>query len=244
MFKFVIKQDVLRGIIDAIKAVVEDDIKLQIDENGFHIEAVDASNVAMVFLQAKKEAFDFYQAGKLELAMSLVTLTKYTDIKDVPVSVELDEATHRLKISQGKTKYNMSLIDPTSIKAGPRIPQLDMPCEVVMRGSDFQDAVRAVEKVADHAIFEQDEDKFSISAKGDIDSANVEFTLSELTGVKHGMSRALFSLDYLYPDMARVFAKTSIKIETGIDYPCRVSLNIGENIFVSYLLAPRIEQEN
>lgn len=244
MFKFVIKQSILKDIIDAIEAVVEDDIKLQIDENGFRIEAVDPSNVAMVFMQAKREAFDFYQANKLDLAMSLVTLKKYTDIKDIPVSIELDEATHRLKISQGKTKYNMSLIDPTSIKAGPRIPQLDMPCEIVMRGSDFQDAVRAVEKVADHAIFEQDEEKFSISAKGDIDSANVEFALSELTGVKHGVSRALFSLDYLYPNMARVFAKNSIKIETGVDYPCRVSLNIGENIFVSYLLAPRIEQED
>jgi proliferating cell nuclear antigen len=243
MLKFVIKQPLLRDIISALEAVVEDDIKLQIDESGFKVEAVDAANIAMVMLQAKSAAFDFYEATSSNLAMSLSSLANYTDKRDLPVSVELDEETHKLRISQGKTKYNMSLLDPNSIAKGPRIPALDMPCEVVISGSDLRDAITAMGKVSDHAAIEQNETSFVVSARGDIDSAKVEFALSELTGVRHGESRALFSIDYLV-DVAKVLAKSNnVKVESGIDYPCRVSLNIGENIFVQYLLAPRIEQE-
>lgn len=244
MFQCVINQSSLKGIIDAIKAIVDEDIKLIIDENGFKIEAVDPSNVGMVFLDAKAAAFDMYKATQMELAMSLTTLEKFTDIKDLPVSIQLDEENHKLRISQGKTKYSMSLIDPEVVKKGPRIPQLDMPCVVVMAGTDLQEAVRAANKVSDHVIFEQGEEHFTISAKGDIDSAKVEFLLSELTGVKHGMSRALFSIDYI-ADMSKVIARNGqVTIESGIDYPARLSFGIGDNISVQYLLAPRIENQD
>jgi len=243
MFQFVINQASLKGIIDAMKAIVDEDIKLHVDENGFRIEAVDPSNVGMVFLQAKSSAFDAWKASPMELALNIRSLENYTDIKDVPVSVSLDEETHKLKISQGKTKYSMSLIDPEVIKQGPRIPKLDMPCVVVMAGTDLQEAVRSANKVSDHVILEQNEDKFVIFAKGDIDSAKVEFLLSELTGVKQGISRALFSLDYL-TDMSKVIAKNgSVTIESGVDYPARLSFCIGNDISVQYLLAPRIEQD-
>jgi proliferating cell nuclear antigen len=243
MFQCVISQPALKGIIDAVKAIVDEDIKLIIDENGFKIEAVDASNVGMVFLNAKAAAFDVYKADKMELALSLLTLEKFSDIKDLPVSIQLDEESHKLKISQGKTKYSMSLIDPEVVKKGPKIPQLDMPCSVVMAGIDLQEAVRAANKVSDHVIFEQGEELFTISAKGDIDSAKVEFLLSELMGVKHGVGRALFAIDYI-TDMSKVIAKNgSVVIDCGVDYPARLSFTIGDNISVQYLLAPRIEQE-
>lgn len=242
--EIVIKQDILQGIIDAIEAIVDDDVKLQLLPDGFRISAVDPASVAMVFMQAKKEACDFYQADQMDIALSIQTLKKFTDIKGQPVSIKLDEETHKLKISQGKTKYHMSLIDPNAIKEGPRIPKLDMPCEVIIAGSDLNEAIRAVGKVSDHAIFEQDEEKFMVHAKGDIDSAKVDFLLSELTGVKQGVSRALFSLDYLI-DMMKVFAKAgSVKIESGIDYPARFSFQIGDHVAVQYLLAPRIEQDD
>lgn len=241
MFNMVITQQNLKGIIDAVSHLATE-AKLVILDDGIKIDAVDSANVAMVFLHASTGAFEYFKADKGELALDLMKLSSLSAGKD-NVSMELDEETHKLHITVGRAKYKMSLLDPTAIKGGPRLPQMDMPAHIAIAGNDLQEAVKAAAKVSDHVVLSQDEATFTISAKGDIDSVEMPFSLSELQGVKMGQSRALFSLDYLQ-EIAKVASRADLtKIETGIDYPMRMTFNIGENINIQYLLAPRIEQE-
>jgi proliferating cell nuclear antigen len=240
MFKIVIGQTQLKGIIDAVSHLT-DETNITISETGMSIEAVDPANVAMVFLHAKASAFDSYQAAPCKIALDLPKLQSLAAGKE-PVSIILEEETHKLHIAVGRAKYTMSLLDPTSIKGAPKIPQLDLPCSITMPGSDLQDAIKAAGKVSDHVILEQTEDEFIFSAKGDIDAFSMPFQLSELTGVRMGIGRALFSLEYLV-DIAKVATSSkAVQIETGVDYPAKIAFSIGE-VDISYLLAPRIEQE-
>jgi proliferating cell nuclear antigen len=241
MFNVVISQNNLKGVIDAVSHLVSE-AKITILEDGIKIEAVDPANVAMVFLHASSGAFEYFKATPGEIALDLSKLSSLSAGKD-SVSMELEEETHKLKIVVGKAKYKMSLLDPTAIKPGPRLPSMDMPAHVALSGVDLQEAVKAAAKVSDHVIFSQGEDSFTVSAKGDIDAFEMPFPLSELQGVKMGESRALFSLEYI-EDIAKVASRADLaKIETGIDYPARITFNIGEYINIQYLLAPRIEQE-
>jgi len=240
MFKIVVSQQNLSSIIAAVSHLTTD-AKISIAEDGLKIEAVDAANVAMVFLHAKAAAFDAYQATKSEIALDLQKLQSLASGKE-PVSMVLEEETHKLHIAVGRAKYTMSLLDPSSIKSSPKIPQLDLPCSITMTGSDLQDAIKAAGKVSDHVILEQNEETFTFSAKGDIDSFSMPFQLSELTGIKQGMSRALFSLDYVTAIAKVTAGSKEVKIETGVDYPARIASSIG-NIDITYLMAPRIEQE-
>lgn len=241
MFKVVISQQNLKCIIDAISHLTTD-AKIAISEDGLKIEAVDAANVAMVSLQAKSGAFDHYQATNGEIALDLQKLQSLASGKE-PVSITMEEETHKLHIAVGRAKYTMSLLDPSGIKGNPRIPQLDLPCSISIAGSDLQEAIKAAGKVSDHVIFEQTDDEFIFSAKGDIDSFRMPFQLSELAGIRQGMSRALFSLDYV-TNVAKVAASgKEVQIETGIDYPARIAFSPVTEISVTYLLAPRIEQE-
>jgi proliferating cell nuclear antigen len=112
-----------------------------------------------------------------------------------------------------------------------------------MTGSDLQDAIKAAGKVSDHVILEQTDEEFIFSAKGDIDSFRMPFQLSELTGIRNGMSRALFSLDYIAAISKVASGSKEVKIDTGIDYPARIAFS-GSNIDITYLMAPRIEQED
>ena len=241
MFKIVISQSNLSSIIAAVSHLTND-AKISISGDGLKIEAVDAANVAMVFLKAGAPAFDHFEATPCEIALDLQKLQSLASGKE-PVSMTLEEETHKLHIAVGRAKYTMSLLDPSSIKAGPRIPQLDLPCSITMTGSDLQDAIKAANKVSDHIILEQTDEEFIFSAKGDIDSFRMPFQLTELTGIRHGMSRALFSLDYI-TDISKVAASgKEVQIETGIDYPARIAFIPSPDISVTYLMAPRIEQE-
>jgi proliferating cell nuclear antigen len=240
MFKCVISQQNLSSIIAAISHLTTD-AKISTMEDGLKIEAVDAANVAMVFLHANAGAFDHFQATKGEIALDLQKLASLTSGKE-PVSLDLEEETHKLHIAVGRAKYTMSLLDPTSIRGSPKIPQLDLPCSITIAGSDLQEATKAAGKVSDHIALEQNETQFKVSARGDIDSFSMAFELSELTDIKHGESRALFSLDYVEA-IAKIAARSgSVRISSGIDYPAKIAFSIGD-VNIIYLLAPRIEQE-
>jgi proliferating cell nuclear antigen len=82
-----------------------------------------------------------------------------------------------------------------------------------------------------------------MEAKGDIDAVKLTMRSTELLEMKPGEARSLFSLDYL-SDMSKSIGKApEVKLEIGIDYPLRISFMLKDNVHVSYLLAPRIEQE-
>ena len=241
MLKIVISQANLKSIIDAVSHVA-DEVKLQIMPDGLKIESVDPASVVMVFLHASSGAFEYFKADAGTIALDLPKLASLTGGKD-NVTLELEEETHKLKIAVGRAKYTMSLLDPGALKPAPRIPELDLPAAVTMPGEDLRDAIVAALKVSDHVVLEQSDEAFTMSAKGDIDAFEMPISLSEMLAVKHGASRALFSLGYM-DDISKV-AKGSdnVMIETGIDYPAKITFNLGESINVQYLLAPRIEQE-
>ena len=243
MFKIVISQLNLKSIISAVSHITSE-VKFQLSPDGLKIEAVDPASVAMVKLDASTGAFDYFQADSGQIAMDLTKLAALTAHKDAPVSIELEEETHKLKIAVGKAKYTMSLLDPSSLHATPRIPTLDLPAAVALPGSELREAISSATKVADHIIIEQHDSEFKISAKGDIDAFEMPMNLTEMLSVRHGESRALFSLDYM-EDIGKVAAGSdNVMIETGIDYPMKVTFNLGESINVQYLLAPRIENDN
>ncbi|MCX8206354.1 MAG: DNA polymerase sliding clamp, partial [Methanothrix sp.] len=158
------------------------------------------------------------------------------------VRLELLEDERKLKIGVGSLSYTLSLIDPSAIRKEPRIPELDLPAHVTIPGAEFRRAIKAAEKVSDHVVLGVKDDVFYMEAKGDIDALKLTMPSSELLDMKPGEARSLFSLDYL-SDMSKSIGKApEVKLEIGIDYPLRISFRLNE-VYVSYLLAPRIEQE-
>jgi proliferating cell nuclear antigen len=244
MFKAVINAEALRDAIDAVSSLV-DEVKFSLSEKGLELKAVDPANVAMVSLVVRPDAFDYFKATTSEIGIDLVRLSDVLSMADKGenIQLELDEENHKLKIGVGSLSYTLSLIDPTAIKKEPRIPELDLPAHVTLPGSELRRAVKAAEKVSDHVILGVSDESFYMEAKGDIDSLKLKIPGTELLGMKPGEARSLFSLDYL-EDMSKAIGKANeVTLEMGIDYPLRVNFKLGQSIDISYLLAPRIEQE-
>jgi proliferating cell nuclear antigen len=244
MFKAVINAEALRDAIEAVSSLV-DEVKFSLSEKGLELKAVDPANVAMVSLIVSAEAFDYFKVTPGEIGIDLVRLSDVLSMADKGenVQLELDEENHKLKIGVGSLSYTLSLLDPTAIKKEPRIPELDLPAHVTLPGGELRRAVKAAEKVSDHVILGVSEEGFYMEAKGDIDSLKLKIPSTELLGMKPGEARSLFSLDYL-EDMSKAIGKaTEVTLEMGIDYPLRVNFKLRQSIDISYLLAPRIEQE-
>jgi proliferating cell nuclear antigen len=135
MFKATIDADVLKTAIETLSVLV-DEARFRISPEGIVVRAVDPANVAMVSFDLSSDAFDEFNADDSEIGMDL---SKINDIfgvagKDEKVVMELDEMSQKMSLQLGGLSYTLALLDPSTIRAEPRIPQLELPAEVVLNG--------------------------------------------------------------------------------------------------------------
>jgi proliferating cell nuclear antigen len=245
MFKAVIGSEKLKEAIESVSTLV-DEAKLKHTPEGLSVKAVDPANVAMVSLELAGDAFESFEATDGELG---IDLTKLNDIMEMAekgdsIELDLDETAHKLVLRMRGLSYTMSLLDPTSIRKEPKVPTLDLPAHIVIRGEDLKRAVKAAEKVSDYMSIGVRGEIFFMEAEGDTDNVQLEMTKEQLVDFKPGEAKSLFSLDYL-TDISKIAGKTpEVIIEVGRDYPLKIRFKIAEGHGdVSYMLAPRVESE-
>lgn len=245
MFKAVIGAEKLKDSVESISALV-DEAKFRITPEGISVKAVDPANVAMVSFELSKDAFDSFEASEGELGIDLAKLSSIMDMADKTdnIELELDENSHKLVIQMRGLSYTMSLLDPSSIRKEPKVPTLDLPVRIVIRGEDIKRAVKAAEKVSDYMYMGANGDIFFMEAEGDTDKVRIEMAKDQLIDMSSGDARSLFSLDYL-TDISKVAGKApEVTIDIGKDYPLKLKIKIAEGHGeVSYMLAPRVETE-
>ncbi len=245
MFKAVIGAEKLKDSIEAISTLV-DEARFKLTPEGISVKAVDPANVAMVSFDLSKDAFDSFEATEGELGIDLTKLNGVMEMadKEDSIELELDENAHKLIVKMRGLAYTMSLLDPSSIRKEPKVPALELPARIVIRGEDIKRAVKAAEKVSDYMSFGVKGDVFFMEAEGDTDRVLVEIPKDQLIDIKPSDVKSLFSLDYL-SDMSKIVGKSNeVTIDLGKDYPLKVKLKIAEGHGeVSYMLAPRVESE-
>ena len=245
MFKALIGAEKLKDSIESISTLV-DEARFRITPEGLSVKAVDPANVAMVSFELSKDAFDSFEATEGELGIDLTKLTGVMEMADKSdvIEIELDEASHKLIVRMRGLAYTMSLLDPSSIRKEPKVPNLDLPAHIVIRGEDMKRAIKAAEKVSDYMSMGVKGDVFFMEAEGDTDRVLVEITKDQLIDIQPAEAKSLFSLDYL-SDMSKIIGKVNeVTIDLGKDYPLKIRLKIAEGHGeVNYMLAPRVESE-
>ncbi len=245
MFKAVIGAEKLKEAIESVSTLV-DEAKFKLNPDGLSVRAVDPANVAMVSLDLAGDAFDSFEATEGELGIDLTKLNGIMEMadKDDSIEIDLDETAHKLVVRMRGLSYTMSLLDPSSIRKEPKVPSLDLPAHVIIRGEDLKRAVKAAEKVSDYMSIGVRGDVFFMEAEGDTDNVQLEMTKDQLIELSPGEAKSLFSLDYL-TDISKIAGKTEkVSIDVGRDYPLKIRFKIAqEHGDVSYMLAPRVESE-
>jgi proliferating cell nuclear antigen len=246
MFKAEITANKLQSTVSKLTALV-DECKVRLDEDGLSIQAVDPANVAMVDIWLPKEDFASYQADEELLGVNLLRLADVVGMgaSGDTVTLELNEETRKLRIEIDGLRYTLSLIDPSSIHQEPNVPELDN-AEYDVVGSELQRGVKAAGLVSDHMGFRSTTeagDGLAAFAEGDTDDVVVDIDIHDARNTPDETESSLFSLDYLDEMSKELPSDEDVRVELGDDYPIKMSAELGEEGEMTYLLAPRIEND-
>lgn len=242
-------------LTDALDAAVTlvDECKIHLNKEGITIRAVDPANVGMVDLTLEKEAFERYRAQDDVIGVNIERLMNVLGMLDKNDPATLEVRNSKLHVASNGLEFNISLIDPDTIRAEPDIPDLNLPAEVVMEGRQINRAVTAADMVSDHIVLGVDEDDrmFTVEAEGDTDDVRLELDETDLFSLIPGEASSIYSLDYLQDMNRAIPSTTELKIRLGEEFPAMMSYtktyNEGDdneaNLDVLFMLAPRIQSD-
>ena len=245
MFKAIATKSELESFTDPISQLVEE-CKVNLNEDGLHVRAVDPANVGMVESNAHAGGFESYEADGGLIGLNV---DRFEDVIGMAnsgdlVHLELDEETRKLTIQIEGMEFTLALIDPDSIRAEPDIPDLDLTSEIVLEGRQIDRGIKAADMVSDHITLAVDEKEelFEIEAEGDTDDVHIGLERDDLIDLQVGPARSLFSLDYLKDMSKAIDAGDEVTIELGEEFPVKLAFATEEgNVDVQYMLSPRIQ---
>ncbi len=251
MLKARIKAESLKEFIGAVGSLV-DEAKVNVNEDGIQIKAVDPSHVAMIEANLVKSAFDSYEAKSMEMGMDIDKFKNVLTVagKDEMVDLEKDDDLNRLVVNIGNLTRAMPLLD-TSGMPDPKVPSLDLPSTVNVVVNEIAQGLKASKSVSDHIALSTDKNSFRLVCEGDnqnsVDLSLGKDQLEKLDSPDEATS--LFSLEYFSLMVNSLPADRILHINLGTDLPVKIDADLavddmtGAQGNVKFLLAPRIDRD-
>lgn len=240
-----IKSGVLRELVEIVGTIV-DEVKINVDEEGLSLKAVDPAHVAMVDISLDKGAFEKYEAEESELGLTLNKLDQFLRLVDTGslVSIEQVEDENRLILKVDKITQKMPLLD-TAGMTDPSVPTLDLPISLKIKGKHLLTGVKASQNISDHIAITAGPEGFEIFSEEEEDMVRLALSEEDLDELEaNDEVRSLFALDYFSNMIKSVASDTPIFMELGRDYPVKMEFDFADGDgHVRFLLAPRIESE-
>ena len=220
------------------------EVKIKINKDGMNILAVDPANVAMIILNLPSNAFSQLEVQEETIGVNLESLKAVLRRCSSNSSLVMKTEENFLKIEiidRIKREFTLTLLDLEG-KEKP-IPSLDFSTKVEINSIDFSDAVEDCSIVADSCAFESSPERFAISAKGPLNSANLVYTTDEVKIETNVSSKSRYSLEYLQKMVRATKTTDKASLSFSNDYPLRLEF-ITPLMTLAFILAPRIETED
>jgi proliferating cell nuclear antigen len=234
---------VFSDIIGIISELVSE-VKIKVTKDGMSIVAIDPANVAMVIFMLPAHAFSQLEVGEEELGVNLDSFKAVLRRASFQSSLVLRTEENTLKveiIDRIKREFNLTLID-LERKDKP-IPSLEFSSKVEMSSIDFLEAIEDCSIVADSCSLEASPSKFSIFAKGSLNSAHLSYSSDEVHIESPSNSKSKYSLEYLQKMIKATKMTEKTTINFSNDYPLRLEFK-APTAELSFILAPRVESED
>lgn len=244
MFDVTISATALQTTVRALAAVV-DEATFVINEDGLSAKAVDPANAALASITVSEGAFIEYDVSDAELGIDLRRLVELISMagKDDTIKLGLDDHTHKLSITMGGLEYTMALLDPSSMRKSPDVPELALPAEIKLSSSKFKQMVKAAGMVGENMVIGVTGENVYMEATGDSDTVRLDLVTEDLISLVSADVSGIYSLDYLNDMSKGIGASSEITIGLGRDLPTLIDFSPYPRCDVTYLLAPRIEPE-
>jgi len=230
------------NLITIISELVTE-VRLKVGKDGMHLAAIDPASVAMVHFNIPADLFSVYNVEKEEvLGVNLDNLKAILRRCKLGSSLTMAREDNHLRLTiQDKIKrdFTLALIDVEGEDKA--MPEWEFNSVVKMDAQDFVDAIEDCAVVSDACTFRTQPNSFVIEAKG-LHSARAEFSNEEVE-LYANSSAARFSLEYLMKFIKGAKISNRVEVNFSDNHPMKLNFPTG-NVMLSFVLAPRVEQED
>ncbi len=220
--------------------------RFKINKNALELVAMDPANVAMVIFKLLSSTFTEYDVKEeTEIGINLGDLKKIlkrASPNDM-LTLELDGSKLKIQLKGNTTRtFHISLIDIEEKEQ--KIPELEFPIKIKIPSNILSNAIEDADIVAESVTFEVEPKKFTISASGDLSNANIEIKEGEGIEIETKEKlRAKYSIEYLKKMIGASKLSDEVIIRFNKDYPLKLDFKIIDKLILSFILAPRVENE-
>ncbi len=236
----------LKDSINIISDLVNE-ARFKVNKEAMELVAMDPANVAMVIFKLLSSCFTEYDVkDETEIAINLGNLKQIlrrAGSNDM-LSLELTED-NKLKIQlKGNTTRTFSLPIIELEEKEQNVPDLKFPVSIVLPSSTFTGAIEDADIVAESLTLEAEKGKFNIYASGDLSQAKIE--MKEGDNIKIEASekvKSKYSIEYLKKMIGASKLSENVEVRFNKDYPLRLDFKAVDKLLLSFILAPRVENE-
>ncbi len=236
----------LKESINIISDLVNE-ARFKINKEAMELVAMDPANVAMVIFKLLSSCFTEYDVKEeTQIAINLGSLKQIlrrVSPNDM-LSLELTEDNKlSIKLRGDTTRtFNLPIIELEEKEQ--KIPDLKFPISIVMPSSTLTSTVEDADIVAESVTFDVEKGKFTINAVGDLSQAKIE--IKEGDNIKIEASdkvKAKYSIEYLKKMIGASKLSENVEIKFNKDYPLKLDFKAVDKLLLSFILAPRVENE-
>jgi proliferating cell nuclear antigen len=233
----------LKEVTDILSSITNE-AKLEFDNDGLKVRAIDSARIAMVDLFVPKESFSAYDLEeKVEISVELDKIRNVLRLASQSDDLLLSISGTKMKFSLGNLTKTISTLD--TFVNSPKLPSVDPKNYVVIRKADLDRGLRAATDVRDSIKFTIEDKRFEATSKSDSEEVDLIIDNDNLIEVKaQEKASSSYPLDYLSKIIKAVSFADTLKIAFNNDYPLVMEFNFSGKDGIKtakFLLAPRIE---
>jgi len=233
---------ILADIVSIISELVVE-VKIKVNSEGMSLTAIDPANVAMVYFKVPSDLFSEFGVEREEvLGINLDNLKAVLKRCQLGSSLLIEKVENQLKLTihdRIKRDFSLALLDLDAEEK--EVPKWEFKSVIKMDSATLSEVIEDCIIVADACTFAAEPNKFVVEAHG-LNSVKVEFSSDELE-IYSDRSVARFSLEYLNKFIKGAKISSRATISFSDNHPMRIDFPTG-NVMLSFVLAPRIEQDD
>ncbi|MFH1408859.1 MAG: proliferating cell nuclear antigen (pcna) [Nanoarchaeota archaeon] len=230
----------------AIISELVNEARFKVTKQGLEMVAMDPANVAMVIFKLLSSSFVEYDVKKdVEIGLNLSNLkailrrAKQNDV----LTLELEENKLKIILKGANTRtFSLAIIDLEAKEQ--KVPDLTFPVMINAPSSVLAEAIEDVDIVAESVSFIAEPMKLLIEAEGDLSKASIEIKADDNIKITaKEKAKAKYSIEYLKKMILGSKLADNVTIQFNKDYPLKLDFKEIDKLFLSFVLAPRVEND-
>tara|TARA_Y100000310_G_scaffold186102_1_gene186130 strand:+ start:251 stop:997 length:747 start_codon:yes stop_codon:yes gene_type:complete len=225
------------------------EVKFKVSPDGLELVAMDPANVAMVIFKLLSSCFTQYEVKEPEeIAINLSNLKQIlrrAKSEDVLTLETTEDAKLKIQLKSNTTRsFSIPTLELDDKEQ--RVPELNFPLTINTQSNTLSEAIEDVSVVAESVTFLGEKEQLSVKAEGDLSKAFIEIKPDEQTSIvtesteKH---KAKYSLEYLKKMIAGGKLTDNVSLHFNTDYPLKIEYKVTDRLLLSFILAPRVDND-